>query len=326
MRKPLLLLAAATLAFAARGAAPTAAPATMDGPDYTSAWVTRAMTGPRVSHHVFASRYAGGNVSYHLYTPVAHDGDPAARFPVVYWLHGSGGGLPGIPQLARLFDEAIMSGRLPPVFVVFVNGLPNGMYLDWKDGSVRVESMIIRDLIPHIDATHRTIAERHGRLIEGFSMGGYGAARLGFSHPHLFAGVSLLGAGPMQPDFSRTPRAGPARREEIFDRVYGNDPAFFLQVSPWAIAERQAPLLRGMPVRQAIGDRDETFANNRAFHERMESLGVAHEWTVVPGLGHDPVGLIRALGDRFWSFHRSALAKAAEAGSSGAPERDRSSP
>jgi len=325
MRRNLILLA---LIFASlvRGAAPTAAPATKDGPDYTSAWVTRAMTGPRVSHHVFASRYAGGNVSYHLYTPVAHDGDPAARFPVVYWLHGSGGGLPGIPQLARLFDEAIAAGRLPPVFIVFVNGLPNGMYLDWKDGSVRVESMIIRDLIPHIDATHRTIAERHGRLIEGFSMGGYGAARLGFSHPHLFAGVSLLGAGPMQPDFSRTPRAGPARREEIFDRVYGNDPAFFLQVSPWAIAERQAPLLRGMPVRQAIGDRDETFANNRAFHERMESLGVAHEWTVVPGLGHDPVGLIRALGDRFWSFHRSALAKAAEASATGAPERDRPSP
>ena len=144
-------------------------------------------------------------------------------------------------------------------------------------------------------------------------MGGYGAARLGFSHPHLFAAVSILGAGPLQPDFSRTPRAGPARREEIFDRVYGNDPAFFLQVSPWAIAERQAGRLRGMPIRHAVGDRDETFPNNRAFHERMQALGIAHEWTVVPGLGHDPVGMIRALGDGFWAFHRTALAKAAEA-------------
>ncbi|MFZ9745319.1 MAG: alpha/beta hydrolase [Opitutaceae bacterium] len=305
MRSPALLRLALFAAAVLPGSAPAAAPA--GAPE----WVTRAVAAPRVSHHVFRSMAAGGPVSYHLYTPAAHGEDGARRFPVVYWLHGSGGGLPGIPQLARLFDAAITARRLPPCFVVFVNGLPGGMYLDWKDGSVRVESMLIRDLLPHVDATHRTVAARGGRVIEGFSMGGYGAARLGFSYPELFAGVSLLGAGPLQPDFTRTPRAGPKQRDEIYQRVYGGDAAFYLARSPWAIVERQAGRLGDVIVRQAIGDRDETFANNVAFHERMRALGVAHTWSVAPGVGHDPTALIRALGDAFWAFHRTAFGAAA---------------
>lgn len=274
-------------------------------------WVTRVISAPRVSHHVFPSRHANAPVSYHLFTPSSYEQDNRHRLPVLYWLHGSGGGLAGIPQLAGVFNEAIESGRLPPCLVVLVNGLPDGMYVDWKDGAVKVESVIIHDLIPHIDASHRTIADRSGRVIEGFSMGGYGAARLGFSHPHLFAGVSLLGAGPMQPDFRRAPRAGPKQREEIFRRVYGGDAGFFLEKSPWKIAELQRQHLKDIVIRQAIGDRDETFENNRAFHERMTSLGIAHTWTVVPAVGHDPMRLIRAMGDDFWAFHRAALARTA---------------
>jgi len=307
MRAPALLrlalLAAVLLPWSARAGAPAGAPE----------WVTRAVAAPRVSHHVFRSAAAGGPVSYHLYTPAAHGEDAARRFPVVYWLHGSGGGLPGIPVVARLFDAAIAASRLPPCFIVFVNGLPGGMYLDWKDGSVRVESVIIRDLLPHVDATHRTVAARGGRVIEGFSMGGYGAARLGFTHPDLFAGVSLLGAGPLQPDFTRTPRAGPKQRDEIYQRVYGGDAAFYLAQSPWAIVERQAGRLGELVIRHATGDRDETFANNLAFHERMRALGVTHTWSVAPGVGHDPTALMVSLGDAFWAFHRAAFGAAAAA-------------
>jgi S-formylglutathione hydrolase FrmB len=307
MRHPALLRLALLAAFALPWAAPAASP-----PD-EAGWVTRAVQAPRVSHHVFPSAAAGGPVSYHLYTPAAHAREGERRFPVVYWLHGSGGGLPGIPVVARLFDAAIAASQVPACFIVFVNGLPGGMYLDWKDGSVRVESMLIQDLLPRVDATHRTVAARGGRVIEGFSMGGYGAARLGFSHPDLFAGVSLLGAGPLQPDFTRTPRAGPKQRDELYQRVYGGDAAFYLARSPWTIVERQAGRLGDLAIRQAIGDRDETFANNVAFHERMRALGVAHTWRVAPGVGHDPTALIRALGDAFWAFHRAAFGAAAGA-------------
>ena len=40
-------------------------------------------------------------------------------------------------------------------------------------------------LIPHIDATYRTIADRKHRALEGFSMGSWGAAHLAFKHPEV---------------------------------------------------------------------------------------------------------------------------------------------
>jgi enterochelin esterase-like enzyme len=247
---------------------------TQSAPTKATEWVTPAVRAPRVSFHTFESACAKATVSYHLYTPAAHDRDPDARFPVVYWLHGSGGGAAGIAPLARLVDEAIESRSTPPCFVVFVNGLPQGMYVDWKDGSTPIESMIVKDLVPHIDATCRTIPTREGRLLDGFSMGGYGAARLGFAHPELFRAVSMLGAGPLDPDFERTPRANPRARDGLLERVYG-DRATFREVSPWVLAERNADRLKqDTMLRIAVGDRDETFAMNKEFHEHLAKLGI----------------------------------------------------
>ncbi|MEY4183354.1 MAG: hypothetical protein RLZZ217_1980 [Planctomycetota bacterium] len=260
-----------------------------------------------MSFHTFESACAKATVSYHLYTPAAHDRDPDARFPVVYWLHGSGGGAAGIAPLARLVDEAIESGSTPPCFVVFVNGLPQGMYVDWKDGSTPIESMIVKDLVPHIDATYRTIPTRAGRLLDGFSMGGYGAARLGFAHPELFRAVSMLGAGPLDPDFERTPRANPRARDGLLERVYG-DRATFRQVSPWVLAEQRADRLKqDTLLRIAVGDRDETFAMNKEFHEHLAKLGIQHDWLPLEGVEHDPMKTLRALGDRAWAFYRKAF-------------------
>lgn len=272
-------------------------------------WVTPAMTGPRVVHETFRSAAAEGPVSYHLYVPAAYREDPQRRFPVVYWLHGSGGGLPGIAPLARQFDAAIAAGKVPPCLVVFVNGLKSGMYVDWKDGSAPLETVIIQDLIPHLDATYRTIAAREGRLIDGFSMGGYGAARLGFKFPEVFGSVSLMGAGPLQPDLrADAPRAGKARVEDLMKRVYGGDPDYFGRMSPRALAALNAPrLTAGTRIRMVIGTADETHANNVAFHAHLQGLGIPHEWIVLDGVDHDPLKTLRALGDRHWAFYREAF-------------------
>jgi enterochelin esterase-like enzyme len=272
-------------------------------------WVTPAMTGPRIVHEIFRSAAAEGPVSYHLYVPAAYREDPQRRFPVVYWLHGSGGGLPGIAPLARQFDAAIAAGRVPPCLVVFVNGMRNGMYVDWKDGSAPLETVIIRDLIPHLDATYRTIPTRDGRLLDGFSMGGYGAARLGLKFPERFGSVSLMGGGPLQLDLRAVaPRASAARVEDLMQRVYGGDPDYFRQVSPRAMAELNAKrLTAGTRIRMVIGTADETYANNVAFHTHLQGLGIPHEWIVLDGVDHDPLKTLRALGDRHWAFYREAF-------------------
>ena len=280
----------------------------------TVAWVTRAVSAPRVSYHTFDSAATKCAVSYHLYTPAAYDRDKDRRFPVVYWLHGSGGGLPGIPSVASHFDAAIEAGKVPPCLVVFVNGLEMGMYTDWSDGSAPVESMIVNDLVAHIDATQRTIATREGRMLDGFSMGGFGAARLGFKHPDMFRAVSIMGAGPLQETLTNTPRASDMQTQELLARVYGGSQENFRKESPRAFAAKNAEqIAKGSLVRMVIGDKDGTYPNNIDFRKHLESLKIPHEWIVLKGVDHDPQATMKTLGDGNWAFYRKAFGVAADA-------------
>jgi enterochelin esterase-like enzyme len=273
--------------------------------------VTPRVEGSGLSFHTFRSHAAGTEVSFHIYAPPAYAADPGRRFPVVYWLHGSGGGVSGISRLSSLVDEAVATGRVQPFLLVFVNGLRMGMYVDWANGRAPLETVIVQELRPHVDANWRTIATREGRLLDGFSMGGYGAGRFGFRYPELFRNVSMMGAGPMQETLERTPRASRVRAEDLLRDVYGGGQDRFRAVSPRRYAEQNAATLaRASRLRLVIGDRDETLENNRDFHEHLTRLGIPHDWIVLPGVGHDPMGVLTALGDRHWAFYRDAFAAA----------------
>lgn len=272
-------------------------------------WVLPEVNAPGLQRVLFDSKAASQPVSCYVFTPEAYEREKEQRFPVLYWLHGSGGGSPGAAaQVARRYGEAMQSGKIPPMIMVFPNGLPMGMWCDWKNGSVKLETMFIEELIPHIDRSFRTQAQREGRILEGFSMGGYGAARLGFKHPQLFAAVSLLGAGPLQPDFNEAPRAGPRGRDQVLGTVYGGDMGYYRSQSPWQIVEQNAGRLRtGLLIRQIIGDRDETLRFNRDFHQHLDALKIPNAFRQLPGIPHDPNLLLNSLGGDNWGFYRQAL-------------------
>jgi endo-1,4-beta-xylanase len=82
------------------------------------------------------------------------------------------------------------SGAVPPILLAFPNGGLTTWYADSPDGSLPIETTIIRELIPHVDATYRTLATREGRAIAGMSMGGFGALVLGMKHSGLFSSGS----------------------------------------------------------------------------------------------------------------------------------------
>ena len=271
-------------------------------------WVTPEIKGPGVSFHTFDSVVAKSPISYHIYKPKGYDQETTRRFPVVYWLHGSGGGLQGIPRVASWFDAAIEAGKTPPCLIVFVNGLAEGMYVDWKDGSAPIETMIIKELLPLIDSSFRTIPTRENRILDGYSMGGYGAARLGFKYPELFKGISIMGGGPLQAELIQTPRAGRQRAAEILQKVYGGDQEYFKSVSPRQLAEVNAKTLRtDSVIRQVCGDQDETYSNNIAFHQHLEKLGIPHQWQILEGVDHNPMKTLAALADSNWLFYNSVF-------------------
>ncbi len=245
-------------------------------------WVKPPVEGPNLHYRKFQSPAVKGEVSYVIYLPEEYEKKKEARYPVVYWLHGKGGNQQGLPGFARGFNDAIAAGKCPPLLVVYVNGLPLGGYTDSPDGRQPVESMIIRDLIPHIDATFRTIATREGRMIEGFSMGGSGTAKFGFKYPDLFGSISIFAAALRPAD---------------------------AQSSPSLLAEKNADQVRGRtPLRIAVGGRDPLLGKNTEFHELLERLKIKHEFTVIEGAPHSPAPVYAGLGDANWAFYRKAFA------------------
>lgn len=278
-------------------------------PDRALPWVTAEVKAPRIEFRSFESKIVGGKVSYHVYTPLAYD-DPKSRLPVLYWLHGTEGGVAGVRFVAELFHNAIQAKKQPAMLVVFVNGLPRRLWADSKDDSAPVETVFVTELIPEVDKQYRTTAKREGRILEGFSMGGYGAARIGFKHPDLFAGVSILAGGPLDLEFEG-PRAihNPMLRKQILTDVCSGDMEYFKEISPWSIAESSAEKLREkkMVIRQAVGSRDNTRDLNARFHERMEALKVPHEFAELPEVTHDAKAILDELGERNGKFYRRAL-------------------
>jgi enterochelin esterase-like enzyme len=272
-------------------------------------WVTEDAGVPGVVFRTFDSMAAAGPVSYHVFTPPEYD-VPSVRLPVLYWLHGTLGGLEGIGPLTAHFAEEMRSGRMPPMLVVFVNGLPRRLWANSKTGAAPVETVFITELIPEIDRSFRTVATRAGRVLEGFSMGGYGAARLGFSHPDLFAGISIFAGGPLDLDLDG-PRArrNPRLREFILREICGGDIDHFRAISPWTLAEQAAPVLRehATVIRHVVGTQDDTRELNLAFHERLEQIGIEHDYREIAEVGHDARAVLAVLARTDGGFYQRAL-------------------
>ncbi|MGN6675226.1 MAG: alpha/beta hydrolase-fold protein [Thermomicrobiales bacterium] len=273
------------------------------------AWAIPDATPSLTTFATFDSPTAGGPVGYALYRPPGYDADQDVRYPVIYWLHGMGGDPRRGSTFVRLLDEAIRAGIAPPALAVLPNGGPAGFYCDWPDGRWPIETVIIDELLPHVAATYRTLNRREGRCIEGQSMGGFGAAHLGFKYPELFGAISIS-AGALI-DFAAPPPGEDVNRARLFNVVWGGDPARFHAADPATLARASADRVRGRTsVRIFCGDQDGLLERNALFHQLLEELGIDHEYTVVPGAGHSYDEKLERLGVGHFAFFRRAFAGA----------------
>jgi endo-1,4-beta-xylanase len=241
-------------------------------------------------YKTFPSMTAGSDVSYLIYLPPSYVAEPTRRFPVVYWLHRADGSQRTGAPFVALVDRAIRAGSLKPLMIVLVNGIRRSWYCDSADGSLPAESVIVRDLIPHIDARYRTIAEREARAVEGFSMGGFGAAHLGFKFPEIFGSVSVISTMmPGTDNFGAFPE---------FNPVFGGSAERAKENCPWELARRNAARLRGRTAIRLVTGAGESGADRlRRFFEHLKSLGIVAEYREVDEAQHVLSRLYTALGD-----------------------------
>lgn len=264
-------------------------------------WVTSPVPDlpKNVTHHTFLSESMKHEVGYCIYLPPGYEKDRGRRYPVIYHLHGAGGNETRSVYSANVMHEGILAGKLPEIVMVFPNGGRSTMYQDSGDGRFMAETMMIKELIPHIDATYRTIADRKARCIEGFSMGGRGSTNLAMKHPQLFGSL-----------FNQSGNVYRVSDAKNLPNAYlGEDPQRLRDNDAFLNLEKNLDTIKAnLRIQVACGTADlDHLITVREYHEALTKLGVQHSYFEVEGLDHNQKKMIDGRKDTWFDFHIESL-------------------
>jgi enterochelin esterase-like enzyme len=301
-----LLVASAACGFSASKEDPAARNA-------RTQWVNAPKPGQLptgVTHHTFFSRALNRDVGYCIYLPPEYATEPARRFPAIYNLHGAGGNELHSFTDARVLHEGVVAGRWAPMILVLPNGGQATFYKDSADGKFPAETLIIRELIPHIDQSFRTIATRGGRAIEGFSMGGRGATRLAMKYPELFCSLHNQ-AGNV---FHTADLYDPTKPNQYPNNYLGTDRARYEDNDSFLLLKKNVAAIKsGLRIAITCGTRDDGHLPSvREFHAALLAAGVDHTYLEVEGLAHEHDKLVNLYAPVWFDYHAESFRRAAK--------------
>jgi S-formylglutathione hydrolase len=174
-------------------------------------------------------------------------------------------------------------------FVVAAPFGANSFYLNAKGGAA-YEDAIVKDFIPFVERQYRAGGKPSLRVIEGLSMGGYGALLIAFKHPEMFAGVAAHSAA-LFDGLPQAPAAPADRlasfRYSLAAKLFGTPPdeEYFRANSPLHLARRHAARLKNLKIYFDVGDADRyNFQpGNQQLDAALSAAGVRHEFHLAPG-------------------------------------------
>lgn len=236
---------------------------------------------PGISHHGYHSASMDKEVGYNLWLPPGYEGS-GKRYPVIYWLHGRNNTESSDSYPAHYLADGIAAGTLPPMILVYASGGSQTNYCDSYDGKYMGETTVIKELIPYIDRTYRTIASRDGRAIQGMSMGGFGAMRLALKYPDLFSSVVAFAGGYRWPEELAT------SPHPSYAEMFHSDPEIFRAQHPETWARRNAKRIRGrLAIRIYVGTEDPGLKGNRRMHALLDELKIPNGYQEFDGIAHN---------------------------------------
>ncbi|MDR0939028.1 MAG: esterase [Mediterranea sp.] len=149
----------------------------------------------------------------YVYTPPGYEQDTQKRYPVLYLQHGGGEderGWPNQGYMNHIMDNLIADGKVQPMIVVMNRGyaVHSGQPIPEQQPNQRSSmeafaaftDLMVKDVIPLVDSTYRTLSDREHRAMAGLSWGGKQTLDTALGHPDLFSAIGCFSAAlPMRP-------------------------------------------------------------------------------------------------------------------------------
>jgi enterochelin esterase family protein len=224
-----------------------------------------------------------------VYLPPGYDEHSKTRYPVLYLQHGGGEDETGWVRQGRanfILDNLIADGSSKPMIVVMaygyarragaavrdLSGLPRDSPERWKavqEMTAALEADVKEALIPFVDSTFRTIADREHRAMAGLSMGGMQTFHITLSNLELFSHIG---------GFSGAMRL--VLGEEKLDpkTAYGG-----VFADPAAFAKKVRLLWLGVGTEEPERMRE----GIRRLHASLTEAGIQHVYVESPGTDHE---------------------------------------
>jgi len=222
----------------------------------------------------------GENRHAYIYTPPGYDKDHKKRYPVLYLQHGMGEDRRAWSNQGHanfILDNLIADGKAKPMIIVMEDGGiaagmgggrrrapgqgapgqgPGGMPSFW-DGFGKV---IIKDLIPTIDASFRTLTDREHRALAGLSLGGTQTYQITQANLDKFGNIGIFSA-PFGFPGVETGYNGLLAKPAEFNKL--------VKVFYISMGSREGP------------------NSGRAIHESLDKAGINNVYYEAPGTAHE---------------------------------------
>ncbi len=237
----------------------------------------RLTSGVRMIDVTLHSAALNRDIQYRAIVPVSIAANQ--KLPVIYLLHGGGG---GFHDWSNYSDVAGYAER--GLILVMPEGYSSYYTNSADHPQDRYEDYIVHDLIADVERRFHASNGRAHRAIIGVSMGGFGAVVLALKHPDLFifaGGLSSALDVPSRP-FS-IKRVGQYRQHRSIFGAWGSqgrrasDPFVLVR----SVDPAQSPYLF-----LTCGDQEGLLPTNHRFAAMLQARHFSYEFHTVAG-GHD---------------------------------------
>jgi enterochelin esterase-like enzyme len=247
-----------------------------------------------VRQHWYYSKLTSAWRPIMIYTPPGYDANTSQRYPVLYLQHGGGENYTSWSRQGHvnfIMDNLIAEGKAKPMIIVMENGsgggpgagaagrrggdAPAGGRGDataarggapgaGRGGGIgALGDVFVKELIPHIDVSYRTIADREHRAMAGLSMGSAQTLQITMAHLDTFSYIGV---------FSRPPDNN-FNIETSYNGVFKDAAAFNQRVHLlWLGAGTAEPLI---------------YQGVKATHEALDKAKIKNVYVEFPGLAHE---------------------------------------